>query len=60
MPEEKSKQEILRGQVVELVKVFVASEGGITISDIRVLFGHPDGFDQNVASALAGLPFTFD
>lgn len=57
---EKSQREKLRDRVVDLVKEFVASEGGITISDIGVLFGSPDNFDQNVTSALTSLPFKFD
>jgi hypothetical protein len=60
MPEEKSNREILRSLVVDLVKEFVASEGGITMSDIGVLFGPPDGFAKNVTSALASLPLKFD
>jgi hypothetical protein len=58
--EEKNKREILRGRVVDLVKEFVASEGGMPQSDLTTLFGYPDSFGDNVASALASLPLKFD
>lgn len=60
MSEEKSKREMLRGQVVALVRKFVADEGGMTQSDLATLFGYPDNFGDNVAAALASLPLKFD
>jgi hypothetical protein len=40
MNESKSNREILKDQVVELVKEFIKTEGGITADDLKKLFGH--------------------
>lgn len=57
---QESKREILKDQVVKLVKEFVASEGGITIFDLYALFGLPSITDDfhEVATALAILPIS--
>jgi len=58
----KEQREILKQRVVEVVKDFVETEGGITEFDLQILFGNPvesigcnqvssalrlNGFDQN-------------
>jgi hypothetical protein len=60
MAKEQSKREMLREQVVQLVKDFATREGGITMADVGELFGPPDGFEQRVSAALLKLPFKFD
>lgn len=54
MSEEKSKREILRDKVVDLVRMFINSEGGITQADLSALFGQRHC--QEVATALAEMP----
>lgn len=39
--QQKSKREVLREKVVDLVKEFVKTENGITGADLDVLFGPP-------------------
>jgi hypothetical protein len=46
---QESKRELLKDKVVNLVKEFIQTEGGITIDDLQKLFGPP--FTE-VASAL--------
>ncbi|MGA2227238.1 MAG: hypothetical protein ABSH41_22610 [Syntrophobacteraceae bacterium] len=58
----REQREILKQKVVEVVKDFVETEGGITKFDLQILFGNPvesigcnqvssalrlNGFDQN-------------
>ena len=55
--EQKSKREVLRDKVVDLVKMFVNTEGGISQSDLYLLFGpYPSPNAQEVAAALAREP----
>lgn len=52
-----SKSDLLRDRVVDLVREFIKTEGGITGHDLRQLFGEPTSL---VAHALAGLFVRFD
>ncbi len=54
-----SKRELLKQKVLELVKIFVETEGGITMSDLNLLFGEPGLSGNKIASALAQLPVKF-
>lgn len=58
MNESKSKREILKGKVIDLVKDFIKTEGEITFYDLEVLFGkHSLGINVNeVATVLSELP----
>ena len=51
-----NKKEILREKVVDLVKDFVKTEGGISQNDLRVLFGDPLHPYSQIAAALGELP----
>jgi hypothetical protein len=51
---QESKKEILKDKVVQLVKEFMASEGGITPYDLEALFGSISPVVNNeIANALA-------
>jgi len=52
MSEEKSKSEVLRDKVVDLVKSFSITEGGISQDDIRKSLAAAH-------AALGAIPFTF-
>lgn len=53
-----TKKEQLKDKVVALVKEFIASEGGISQTDLRVLFGDPIHPYSQVAAALGELPIS--
>lgn len=54
MAEEKSKRKILHDKVVNLVKEFIETEGGITARDLEDLFGC-----QEVNITLSQIPFRY-
>lgn len=58
MSQELKKSELLKDKVVDLVKRFVNTEGGITQYDLKILFGERP--HQEVATALAEVPIKFD
>lgn len=51
MSKKENKRELLKGKVVDLVKEFIKTEGGITYVDLEKLFGSAGCFE--VATALA-------
>ncbi len=53
----KSKREILKDKVVELVINFVASEAGLSQGDLERLFGYRTG--SEIAAALAEISIIF-
>jgi len=55
-----SKREILKDKVVQLVKEFINTEGGITPYDLEALFGSISPVSQfnEVANALAIKPIS--
>ncbi len=53
------KRDVLKNEVVELVKRFIENEGGITIKDIRTLFGSGSLVDDSIAAALESLVISF-
>jgi hypothetical protein len=55
-----NKKEQLKEKVVNLVKEFVETEGGITVSDLQALFGESKLLGNEVAAALAGVPISFN
>ncbi|MBI4964107.1 MAG: hypothetical protein HY913_12580 [Desulfomonile tiedjei] len=57
MTEQKSKREVLRDKMVDLVKMFVKAEGDITQADIEALFGYKSS--SEMAAYLSSLPFLF-
>jgi hypothetical protein len=57
MSENKSKRELLKDKVVDLVKEFIKAEGGITQRDLKLLFG--DFPNQQVATALSEINIMF-
>ncbi len=57
MDQFESKQEILKDQVIELVKKFIKTHGGFTHADLIKLFGGPP-FSE-VGAALADLNMSF-
>jgi len=59
MNEPQSKREILRDKVVDLVKQFIKTEGGINPNDIQLLFGPPLVYSE-IATALSALPIIYD
>lgn len=58
MSPSKSKREILKAQIIELVKEFVKKEGGITGYDIQALFG-PVSLYNEIATELGNVPIIF-
>lgn len=58
MSKTENKRQILKNQVVELVRKFIKSNGGINAYDLEALFGpiSPICECNEVASALATLP----
>ncbi len=54
-----SQRDILKEKVVDLVKEFIKTEGGIHPNDIQVLFG-PTLLHSEVATALDQLPIRYD
>lgn len=54
-----SKREILKAKVVDLVMDFIATEGGITMHDVRKLFGTGSPVDSSVASTLEDILICF-
>lgn len=59
MTHHKSKRELLKNKVVDLVKDFIKTEGGITGYDLQALFG-PVSLYNEIATALGELPITYD
>jgi hypothetical protein len=57
MSDSKSKRELLRDKVVNLVKEFVKNEGDITQWDIEQLFGKSG--ENIISPALVKLPISF-
>lgn len=57
MSKQKSKSAILEDKVVDLVKDFIRTEGGINLYDLLYLFGPPcpEKETHGVATALAKL-----
>ena len=39
----KEQREVLKQKIVDLVKNFMETEGGITKNDLQMLFGNPTG-----------------
>ena len=60
-PKMESKRELLKQKIVELVKNFIETEGGISMQDLADLFGpleirpHPN----RIISGLWEMPITF-
>lgn len=59
MSEELNKRELLKDKVVDLVKEFIKTEGGINPNDIQALFG-PPLIHSELATALGELPIRYD
>jgi hypothetical protein len=53
--EDSTKRDILKEKVVDLVKEFIKTEGGITGYDLQALFG-PISLYNEVATALGEFP----
>lgn len=60
MAEQESKREILKDKVLNLIKEFIKTEGGITPYDLEALFGSisPACQFNEVATALAEIPIS--
>jgi hypothetical protein len=60
MSEDKAKRELLKDKVVDLVRTFIKTEGGITPYDLEALFGPISPVCQvnEVANALAVKPIS--
>ncbi len=58
MSESQNKRELLKDKVINLVKEFIKTEGGITPYDLEALFGSisPASQFNEVAIALAEMP----
>jgi len=59
MNNDQSKRELLKDKVIDLVKEFIKTEGGISPNDIQFLFGMPYVHGE-VATALSDLPIRYD
>ncbi|MGO8763197.1 MAG: hypothetical protein ACLP2P_05335 [Desulfobaccales bacterium] len=59
MSEDKAKRELLRDKVVDLVKEFIKTEGGITGYDLQALFG-PISLYNELATAIGEIPIKLD
>jgi hypothetical protein len=58
--EDQNKRELLKDKVVDLVKMFIKAEGGITPYDLEALFGSISPSSHEVAAALAVQPISLD
>ncbi|MGP0046941.1 MAG: hypothetical protein ACLPVJ_19310 [Syntrophobacteraceae bacterium] len=59
MESTESPKELLKNKVVALVMEYVRGEGGMTIRDLKDLFGGGSPIDNSVASALEKIPICF-
>jgi|GEM_PF-1600690 len=58
MSKTENKRELLKNKVIDLVKEFIKTEGGISPNDIEYLFGQPF-INGEIATALGELPITY-